>query len=113
MVKRSADCYISNLLQYGIVYDSVFYNDFTGLLNHFKNDVSGYVLHSTADTSINAAISICSPLNAIAVCDTDKATVNSTGITQLYDVTDKGQLWAFDTFQTKKRNSILGILLSL
>ena len=29
MVKRSADCYISNLLQYGIVYDSVFYNDFT------------------------------------------------------------------------------------
>jgi GxGYxYP putative glycoside hydrolase C-terminal domain/GxGYxY sequence motif in domain of unknown function N-terminal/Secretion system C-terminal sorting domain len=107
MVQRSADIFISDLQNYGVTYDSTYLNDFSGLLNHFKNEFTGYVECNHTDTVINAAISICSPLNAIAVDSVDTQAVNSLGIPLLYNVIGKGQVWAFDTFQNQYNHRII------
>jgi len=107
MVQRSANIFISDLQNYGVTYDSTYLNDFSGLLSHFKNDFSGYVECNGTDTVINGAISICSPLNAIAVDSADTQSVNALGIPQLYNVIGKGQVWAFDTFQNLYNHRIV------
>ena len=84
---------------YGIVYDSSYFNDFTGLVTHFAPHINGYLLCKVNSASANVAITACRFFNAIGVTPADTAVVNSLGLTQLYDMTGKDQHWAFDTFQ--------------
>ncbi len=92
---------------YGVTYDSAFFGDFGGLLNHFKPEINGYVLYDNNDTSTNAAISICSFYHAVAAAAADTALLDSLGINMLYNTAGKGQSWAFDTFRTSYSKRIL------
>lgn len=107
MTERGDARYRNDLLNYGIVYDSTYRNDFSGLITHFKDDFTGYILCNTTDTVINAGISICSPLNAIVAFESDTALFNSLGKAQLYDVRTKGQSWAYDTFSALYNKKIV------
>ena len=108
LVERGDPVLLRDLkVNYGVVFDSTFRNDFIGLLSHFKNRFSGYVLYLNNDSSTNAAISLCSPLIAIAVDTANKPVADSLGIQQLYSVIGKGQSWAFDSFQNNYSRDIL------
>jgi hypothetical protein len=84
---------------YGITYDSTYLNDFTGLIGHFSNTISGYLLCLLNDSSANIAVTSCRFFNAIAVTPADTATMSSLGIPQIYNMIGKSQHWVFDTFQ--------------
>lgn len=101
MVERGSPQYLQDLLNYGITYDSTYENDFTGLMNHFKNDIGGYLLCNLSDSTTNAAISVCGFYNAVAATAADSAILDSLGLPLLYNLTNVGQTWAFDTFQTQ------------
>ena len=84
MVTRGTPAFRSDLQEhYGVTYDSTYFDDFRGLIEHFKPQISGYILTPFGDTSGNAAISICSHYNAITVNPADTAFFDSLGIPML------------------------------
>lgn len=107
MLQRGNPAFIEDLKNYGVVYDSSYLNDFNGLLTRFKSSVNGYVTFADADSSINAAIAVCSPLQAIALPAADTALANAAGLVQLYDATHQNQQWAFDSFQPLYNSHVL------
>lgn len=110
MVTHGSDAFARDLSsQYGVTYDSTYFNDFRGLMTHFKTKVNGYVLCNAGDTTTNAAISICAVLNAIAVNPADTAMLDSIGYTKLYSTVGKGEVWSFDTFQNSYSRKIISI----
>jgi len=112
MVNLGATDYILDLSRrYGVTYDSTYFNDFNGLLTHFKPIIAGYILCNSADSSVNAAISICAISGGIAVNAADTATMNSIGIGQIYSTIGKGEVWSFDTFQANYSKRIISIQL--
>ena len=84
---------------YGITYDSTYLNDFSGLMGHFADSVSGYLLCLFNDSSANIAVTSCRFFHAITVTPADTATMNSLGIPMMYNMIGKSQHWVFDTFQ--------------
>jgi len=83
---------------YGIPYSVV--SSPWSLLSQFKGLVSGYVLYDLASNanSVNAATSLCGPLNAIAVDVSIENSVRSLGITnRLADLrtVDEGWVWTY------------------
>lgn len=112
MVNRGARDYISDLqANYGVTYDSTYFTDFRGLIAHFKSSMGGYILCHAGDSTTNAAISICSPMNGIAVNVPDTAFLDSIGIHCLYNTTlaPYGGHWSFDTFASVYNKRILTI----
>ncbi len=109
MVSRGAPDFIRDLTQYGVTYDSSYYNDFKGLFTHFASRINGYVLCNANDSTTNAAISICSMLHAVAVNASDTATLDSLGLTMIYNTINKGEMWSFDTFQNSYSKKIISI----
>lgn len=108
MVTRSSPGFITDLqAHYGVTYDSTYFSDFKGLITHFKPRISGYILCNPSDTTTNAAISICSPLNGIAINASDTALLDSIGLPQLYNTNLHGGRWSFDTFQNTYSDKIL------
>jgi len=53
--------------RYGVRMKDTFTNDFTGLVKFFKDSIDGYILCNMTGPSANAALSLCSQFNAIAV----------------------------------------------
>ncbi len=95
-------------VRHQVVYDSTYYTDFGGLLSHFKTSVSGYILCYPADSAIDPAISLCSPLHAIVIAPADSSLADSLGIPMVYDMTTgRGAYWAFDTLQNSYSRKIL------
>jgi len=110
MVNLGATDYILDLSRrYGVTYDSTYFNDFNGLLTHFKPRIAGYILCNSADSSVNAAISICAISGGIAVNAADTATMDSIGISQIYSTIGRGEVWSFDTFQASYSKRIISI----
>ena len=108
MVTRSSQGFINDLRDhYGVTYDSTYFSDFKGLLTHFKPRISGYILCNANDSTNSAAISLCSPLNGIAVNPADTALLDSVGISQIYSTCAVGGVWSYDTFQTRYSKKIL------
>ena len=108
MITRGTPAFRSDLQNnYGVTYDSTYFNDFAGLMNHFKPEVSGYVLCNMGDTSTNGAISVCGFYNAVVASAADTALLDSLGIPQVYNMIGKGQIWAFDTFRTEYNKRII------
>ena len=99
--------------EYGVTYDSTYFADFNGLILHFKSRINGYVVcidtNSIFDTTVDAAISVCGPMNAIAASPVDTAALDSIGLTRLYNVAGHGWRWAFDTFQNVYNKTIISI----
>jgi hypothetical protein len=114
MVDYGATGYINDLsANYGVTYDSTYFTDFNGLINHFKQHINGYIVcadtNNSFDTTVDAAISVCAFMNGIATAPQDTATLDSLGLAQLYNTGGKGWLWAFDTFQTSYSKKIITI----
>jgi hypothetical protein len=110
MVNLGATDYINDLTQrYGVTYDSLYFNDFRGLVNHFKPSISGYIFCNINDSTTNAAISVCAMLHGIAVTAIDSNYMDSIGIPQIYSTIDKGEQWSFDTFQNNYSKKIISI----
>jgi GxGYxYP putative glycoside hydrolase C-terminal domain/GxGYxY sequence motif in domain of unknown function N-terminal/Secretion system C-terminal sorting domain len=108
MVNRTSPGFITDLRdRYGVTYDSTYYSDFRGLINHFRSRINGYIVCNVGDSSTNAAISICSPMNGIAVFAADTAMLDSLGIPQLYNTALLGGRWSFDTFENVYSRKIL------
>jgi len=82
---------------YGVTADKSYYNDFTGLITHFQYDFDGYILCDLKDNSTNVAVSLCGPMNAVAVTTEDEALMTSLGKTKLLDVRGKDEAWALTT----------------
>ena len=57
MVNWGATDFINDLTNYyGVTYDSTYFNDFSGLINHFKTRIVGYILCNSKDSTTSAAI---------------------------------------------------------
>jgi hypothetical protein len=101
--------WLSDLINnYQIVADSSFINEFAGLLNHFKNKIYGYVLCNLHTNSSNAAISLCSIFNCIAITLEHVNLMSSLNIPQLYDVRNYDENWVLTNFDTSFSKKIVG-----
>ena len=82
-------------------------DDFEGLLTHFKNIISGYVLCDLHSTSANIAISVCGVINAIPITEEHINLMDSLGLELLYDVRNKDNSWFYNNFSNLINNSLV------
>ena len=92
---------------YSFVSDTSYWNDFPGLMSHFANEISGYILCNLHDNSSNTAISLCGILNAIAVTPSESALMTSLGIPLLQDVTSLDESWLFENYESQLSKEIV------
>ena len=90
----------------GVTIDDTYYTNFPGLLAHFSNRLSGYILCNAKDHSTNVAISLAGIMNAVAIpADIEQSAINA-GLTRLLDVRDKNETWALANYDTAFSRSI-------
>jgi hypothetical protein len=90
----------------GVTIDDTYYTNFPGLLAHFSNRLSGYILCNAKDRSTNVAISLAGIMNAVAIpADIEQTAINA-GLTRLLDVRDKNETWALANYDTLFNRSI-------
>jgi len=82
--------------------DKSFYDDFDGLISYFKDSFDGYILCDLKDHSSNVAVSLCSPLNAIAVTPDNVYLMESLNKPMLLDVRGKDESWALTSAYSDK-----------
>ncbi len=75
--------------KYGVALDHSFETDFKGLLTHFKNRISGYILCSLNDASTNVALSLCGIRTAVTATPETQPELEALGIPLLQDVRGK------------------------
>lgn len=92
---------------YGTSVNWSYASNFEGLITHFKDEISGYVLCNLHTNSSNAAISICGILNAIAVTPDKVSLMNQLGIELLEDVRQKDEQWAYNTYKAQFNKKII------
>ena len=110
MVNWGATDFINDLTNYyGVTYDSTYFNDFSGLINHFKTRIVGYILCNSNDSTTSAAISVAAMLNGIVVNSTDTAAMSSIGVPQIYSTIGRGEFWSYDTFQHSYSHKIISL----
>ena len=110
MVNWSPPDFINDLTNhYGVTYDSTYFNDFAGLINHFQARIAGYILCHSNDSTTSAAISIAPMLNGIVVNATDTATMSSIGVPLIYSTIGRGETWSFDTFRHSYSHKIIAL----
>jgi hypothetical protein len=76
------------------------YSTWPALLNHFGPYVSGYLLYDMRGNpkSLNVATSLSGPLNALPVDKSQEPQVRSLGFTQILDVSNKDERWAYENY---------------
>lgn len=79
---------------YGVSSDKTYYNDFEGLITHFQWGFDGYILCDLKDNSSNVAVSLCGPMNAIAITPDNEALMLTLDKPMLLDVRGKDESWA-------------------
>lgn len=82
---------------YGVAEDRTYYSDFEGLITHFQFDFDGYILCNLKDNSSNVAVSLCGPMNAIAITSENEALMLALNKPMLLDVRDKDESWALSS----------------
>lgn len=92
---------------YPVELDSSYYTNFEGLIEHFKDSVSGYVLCNLHDNSANTAVSFCGILNAIAVPPEKLSLMSDLGIPMLEDVRSRDEQWALDKYEDQFSKKIV------
>lgn len=82
----------------GVSINDSYYTNFPGLLTHFANRLSGYILCNQKDKSTNVAISLAGVLNAVAIpADIEQIAINA-GLTRLLDVRTRDEAWALANY---------------
>jgi len=92
-----------------IALDSAYFNDFTGLINHFKDSISGYILCDAASTSANVAISMASVLNGIVLTTADTTTLAPLGLNLLLDARGKDENWVLANYGSQLSTNIVTV----
>ena len=92
---------------YGIVADDSYSKDLLGLVTHFQDKISGYILCDLHETSSNAALSLCGPLNAIAVTPGQLELVDELDLPMIEDVISKDESWVLDNHDEKLSNRVV------
>jgi len=82
----------------GVKIDNTYYSDFQGLLTHFADRLSGYILCDAKENSTNVAISLSGILNAVAIPADIEQTAIDAGLTLLQDVRDKDETWLYTNY---------------
>ncbi len=93
---------------YGVKYDSTYYNDFSGLIARFATQIPGYVLCTLGDSSSNATISACGGVGAIAVTAADTAVMSANSIPMLLNALGRNEGWALDSIGGTYSDRIIG-----
>ncbi len=92
-VTNGSDSYLTWLTDmqknYEVIVDNSFRADFSGLLNHFKSFIAGYILTTTTQPSIHIAVSLAGLKSAIVVVGVDEQTVKGLGFPLLEDATNE------------------------
>ena len=83
---------------YGVVRNMSFYDDFEGLMTHFKDYFDGYILCNINDNSSNVAVSLCNKFNAIAVTTDSEALMAQLGKSMILDVRGKDENWLLENY---------------
>ncbi len=103
VINGNTDSYaiwLSDLVNtYGVTAEYTYSSDFAGLLRHFKSEISGYILTTTTEPSIDIAFSEAGLKDAIVVAASDEPTVTGLGITELTDVTNATYQEFFSEYQ--------------
>lgn len=68
------------------------------LLEHFQNQLSGYLLYQTGDSSINAATSLANLENAIVVEASIESQVTALGLAQIRDMRGLDEAWVLSNY---------------
>jgi hypothetical protein len=84
----------------GISIDDTYYTNFPGLLAHFSNRLSGYILCNAKDRSTNVAISLAGVLNAVAIPADIEQSAISAGLGKLLDVRGRDEAWALANYDS-------------
>lgn len=92
---------------YGVTIDRTYRADFQGLMTHFKNSISGYILSTVAQPSIHVAISLAGLKNAIVVTGVDEQTVKDLGLPLIEDVTQMNFQSFIDSYGNEINKNIL------
>ncbi len=90
----------------GIPFSDEFYTNYPGLLAHFKDRLTGYILCNARDTSTNVAISLSGILNAVAIPADIEQVAISAGLTKVLDVRDKNIPWLLANYGNKFSKTI-------
>ena len=93
---------------YNVYMDSTYWQDFEGLITHFKDSIDKYYLCELNTPSANVAISACATHTDKIVATSSITTfLNSIGITEEYDVTPHNEQWMFDNFASSFSTKIV------
>jgi len=86
------------VVQRGIPIDRTYYTNFPGLLTHFANRLTGYILCDSEQNSTNVAMSLAGILNGVAIPSDIEQTAINAGLTKLLDVRGKDETWLFANY---------------
>ncbi|MBN2484685.1 MAG: RICIN domain-containing protein [Bacteroidales bacterium] len=87
----------SKLVDIPILY--TYQNNLQAFLERYADRIDGYILCDPKSSSSNAANSLCSILNAVAVPTDIEAKAIAAGLTKILDVTGKDEAWAWENYQ--------------
>jgi hypothetical protein len=92
---------------YGIIANYSFSSDFQGLLNHFKNQISGYVICNTNDNSVNVAISLCGMHQTVAITEEKVNLMAQLNIPMFKDIRGLDESWFYSNYNSLFNKNIL------
>jgi len=90
-ILRDAHGHKAVVAKEGITLDQTYYTNFPGLLTHFASRLDGYILCTAKESSVNVAMSLAGPLNAVAIPADIEETAKAAGLTMILDVRGKDE----------------------
>lgn len=98
------------IARHGVQAVRTYQNDFTGLLRRFRGELRGYILCDLETPSVNVALSLAAPLEAIAATPDLAASLQSLDLPMLLDARDKDETWALAQYGASFSRKTLGYL---
>ena len=92
---------------YGVTVINTYRSDLKGLLTHFKNEVSGYLLTNVTAPSIHVAISLSGIKKAVVVPKSYEDVAKSAGLSLVEDVSGQTYQQFFDKYSADANKNIV------
>jgi hypothetical protein len=92
---------------HGIVVNTSYKRNFSGLITHFKDHIKGYIICTPGTNSVNVAISLCGLTESVAITADNVDLFKSLGIPETADVRDKDEAWFFENYGDQINKNIL------
>ena len=100
--------WLNDLVQnYGIIADSSYISDFYGLINKFKNKISGYILTDYNTPSIYIASSMAGFEKTIIVTPKEEVKIKELGLTLIHDVRKNNYKWLLKNYEQMFNKNLL------